>query len=594
MSRLKYEFKHLELSTDVGFDGAYYEFPVEGGDDIVLDFSFNQDLELEKGLSNSIVAYGAAGDYVRYWLVEHPNAPLHTILVKITDTACDRVLGEWLVETANLTWCHDSSCKYIIRLKEYDPSLDCLKNTLIYDNHQEWFPDDGFPTPGTIHPRFRYCDDIKPQALQNFVAVIAQGVLIAFNSVVGPISVIVSVLTALSVVPSSVLDTFNDIVDDVYEGVFGWFLGCRRLHPSPFVRTYMQNVCDKCGLTFTSSILNDSGSNYYNLAHLYAPTKYGVLQSSSKDWIPQNAPIYSLWSYAKSLRNVFNAKYTKRDGQFIFERRDYFEGTFIFDFRETGGDYSKLDGSICFTWTGEKKPAYRSFKYSDDAFDQTGNEAKHRFNDNTYFLSNPLFGGVKEVAVTDYAPQRYTEDGIDQRLIFDALVTGSGFPSISTVEDVLLMSSDITSSGKLIEYDTTTSISDARTIKCLLTDFDLGVYDPAWNSDWVVENASYTDRWVYNYHMIYDDRANVTYQNLSDFWSIEDSNNTNRKDIEFTLSIRLCCDSLALLLFTNPGDTEMNVKIDYKVYLTDDYNGAIQGVNVDYKRNLITLKGIVI
>jgi len=401
MARLKYEFRHLEVSTDAGYDATYYEFPVIGGDAIKLEFGFNQDLELEKGISSSIQVYGEGGLYIKDWLIDHANAPIHTVLVKITDTICNKVLGEWLVKTDSLEWCDDDICRYNITLREYDPVLDCVKSTLIYDNHQEWFPDDGFPTPGTIHPRFRYCDDVKPQALQNFIAVIAQGLLIAFNTVAGPIALLLTVLSFLGL-PPGIQQGFDDFVESVYNGVFGWFLGCLRLHPSPFVRTYMKNVCDKCGLDFESSIVNDSGSVYYNLAHLFAPTKYGVQQSSSKDWIPQNAPIYTLWTYAKSLRQIFNAKYLKRDGTFYFERKDFFVGTFVYDF--TGADKSKLDSKICFQWSGEKKPAYRAFKYSDDAFDQTGNEAKHRFNDFTFFPSNPLFEGEHLVQVTDYSP----------------------------------------------------------------------------------------------------------------------------------------------------------------------------------------------
>lgn len=589
MPRLKYEFKHLAITTDAGYDPSYYEFPVEKADDFKLDFGFHQEAEIDKGVSSTFTIYGAGAAYIQAWLIDHANAPIHTILCRVTDTLAGKSLGEYLVKTDSLEWCDGAECKYSITLVQYDPEMDCIKSTLISDNHQDWFPDGGFPGPGMMHPRFRYCDDIKPQALQNWIAIQANTLLLTFNIITSPISLLLSALSWLGLDPG-IEDAFNDFVVTINDAVFGWFLGCRRLHPSPFVRTYMQNVCDKCGLTFQSSIFNDGASTYYNLAHLFAPAKYGVVGSSSKDWIPQNAPYYTLWSYARSLQPVFNAKYMKRDSTFIFERRDYFTGSYVFDF--TGADKSKLVGNICYSWSGEKKAAYRSFKYTDDAFDQTGNEAKHRFNDNTYFLNNPLFEGERAVQVTDYSPQRYTEDGIDRRLIFDLMVSGFGLPVIDVVQDVLLMSADTTSTGKLIMWDGASDMDDARTNKVELTDFTTAVYDPAWNSDSVVIDGTYGSHFVYNYNMIYDDLANTTYQNLSSFWEIDNPTGT-KKNIDWHLDIVLCSEDLINLLFTNPADTEINPKLDFLVKLNADYEGYITGITIDYDKNLITLKGKV-
>ena len=107
MARLKYEFRHLEITTDPGFDATYYEFPVIGGDELKLDFEFDQDLELEKGVSGTLEVYGAGAQYIESWLITHSNASIHTILVKITDTIANKSLGEWLVKTDSLEWCGD-------------------------------------------------------------------------------------------------------------------------------------------------------------------------------------------------------------------------------------------------------------------------------------------------------------------------------------------------------------------------------------------------------------------------------------------------------------------------------------------------------
>ena len=156
------------------------------------------------------------------------------------------------------------------------------------------------------------------------------------------------------------------------------------------------------------------------------------------------------------------------------------------------------------------------------------------------------------------------------------------------------MSADTTSTGKLIRWDDATPIEDARTVKATISSFPSAVYDPPWNSDWAVENTVLTDRYVYNYNMIYDDAAHVAQPNLSAFHAIDDPTNTSKKNIDWNCDLILCCSDVLSFLFTSPLDTEINPKIDYKVHLNADYDGAIQSITIDYGKNLINLKGIVI
>jgi hypothetical protein len=602
MARLQYEFRHLALNTSVGYDPTYYlQSQIEKEDDTEFTFELDAEDEIQKGISTSIVIFGSAYLYVKNWLIDHPNASVHTILVRITDTLAGVQLGEWLLKADSLQWCDDDICRLKITLREYWPELDCLKSTLISDNHRGWFPDNGFipandlltgtPLNQYMHPRIQYCDDIRPQALQNFLFVIAQSILIAFNTAVGPLIWMLqfanSVANTLGLPSPPLYSQIMSLINDIYDATFGAFLGCLRVHPSPFVRNYFINACSKCGIDFESSILNDPASRYYKLVHMFAPVKKGIKRSSSQDWIPDNKPIYNVWLYAKSLKKIFNAKYILRSNKFIFERKDAF-GAQIYDF--DGADKSKLLDKTCYQWDGEPKPAYEDFKYGVDALDNSGNMAAHRFNDITEFNpggTNPLLQGHREIYVEGYAPQRYTTDGIEEREVFNQL--GLQF---SFLDHHMLLAGDVTQLGKLIVFDDLLSTDQyAEPVRVdvsgwkTTTNVDFSD-DYAWTNN---DNGYY----IYNMPMMYDKVAHPDYPNLYEFHQIDDPNLSSKKNIEWQNSIALCTDDLVLCLFENPGDVVINAKLDYTVKLNAQFDGSIRKIVIDYKNNIIRLFGRV-
>lgn len=606
MARLKYEFRHLGLDTGAGYDPAWVDLTafVLKGNDVSFSFKLNADLETEKGITSSLAVFADAAIYIKNWLIDHASASVNSVLIRITDTLCDTTRGEWLVKTDSLQWCDGGICEYRLTLREYDAPLDCLKSTLITDNHRNWFPEDGQPggkydyidganNPPYIHPRFRYVDDIKPQALQNFLFVIAQGILIAVNTIVGPILLILNAIDAIldflgmgSDVTSGGLES---LLDDLYDSIFGAFLGANRTHPSPLVRSYFINACSKClthsgqRVVFSSTILNAAASDYYNLCHLFAPVKKGVGKDSTKDWIPDNEPIYTAWTYARSLRKIFNAKYRLRDGVFYFERKDFFDVAPILNF--TGADKEWLLGKICYRWSGETKPAYQAFKYAQDSFDTDGNEALHRFNDVAEWnaANNPVLTGEDVVLVTDYSGQRYTNDGIDKRLLFN--VMGK---KLEILDGVLLMSADITSVGKLIIWDVyNTTAKDAQAIR---VDYGGGYNISTWQDDYVYSNST-SGYYIYNWPMYYDPLNNDTYKNLYEFHKIDNPNLASVKNIEWELRLELCCGLVDMLMFEAGNYTEINAKVDYLVILSATQTGIITEIEISYETGEIRLKG---
>jgi hypothetical protein len=599
--RLKYEFRHLGETASAGYNPNYVvQEYLSGADDTVMTFEVNQDDEIERGITENLEAYGATAVYLRDWLIDHINGPVNSVLVRITDNVCGTSRGEWLIKTDSLQWCDDGLCKYRITLKEYAPEETCLKSTLIYDNHRGWFPEGGFitgndgmtgaPLDPYMHPRFRYCDDIKPQAVQNFLFVIAQSILIAINSVIGPIlgifQVLDRILRRLRLGGLPGFANLQDMYDSMVDKIFGALLGCNRVHPSPLVRNYFENACSKCGLEFSSRILTDDTSDYYNLTHLFAPVKKGLLYDSTKDWIPDNNPVYNLLTYSKQLKTIFNAKYRIRDSStFIFERKDFFEEDPIFDF--TGDDKKYLLGAVCYSWSGKPKPAYQYFKYDVDSFDTDGNEVGHRFNGikDWNLANNPLLDGEDTVSATGWSPQRYTNDGVDKRVIFKALANQTK----AQLDGVLLMSADITSTGKLIIWDTDSSPESAFAIKMDYDTYRYGAYPQGWPDDQA--NVSGTDYYVFNWPMYYNPEANGIFPNLYQYRYIDDPNQYSRQAKEWSLTMQLCCYVVDKLLIYDPLQDAISAKVDYLIKLKANETGVITKIEIDNGKAEVRITG---
>lgn len=602
--RLQYEFKHLEVSTAPGYDPTFYtQQDIENPQS--ADFTFEYDegtREVTRSNSANITCFGRTAKYVKDWLIDNAYSSVNSILCHITDIGCnDEIdLGLWIIKADGLQWCDNVECSINITMTQYSPLTTCLESTLIYDNHRGWFPANGeitgddpitsLPNDPYMHPRFRYCDDIKPQWVQNFLAAIGEGILVALMTLIGGIVYLFNLIDQIwqYLFNSNLgLSTdLNNMLTDFEAKLFDSILGCNRVHPSPFVRNYFINACSKCGITFSSSILNDVDSQYYALCHLFAPVKKGYLHNiGGRDWIDENHPVFNVKTYAQALQPIFNAKFRLINGTFRFERKDSFDTDYVFDF--SGADKNLIIGSFCWGWNGITKPAYQSFKYEQDSFDTDGNTALHRFNGVAEWNpdANPLLSGEDAVLAAGWSGSRYTTDGIEERLAFRALQNNTK----TQIGDLLMMDSDITSVGKLLLFDTDSDPSDqAKVVKVDYTTW-LSNTGVAFINDYL---DSHPDGYrVFNYGMFYLPGANTFYPNLYEFHKIDNPANFNLKQKQWTVNLDFCCDAISRVLSFNEIDNEITAKVDFMIKTPQGEDAIIRKIQIKYNTLELILIG---
>lgn len=429
--------------------------------------------------SSNLVFEGAAYLLLKQWLIDDISAPLNRVLVKVEHVGCG-TYEDLTIRGKDLVFCDDVNklCTFDVVLKQDDQTLRCVQNTLITDNHLGWFPTDSqIPANGKKHPRFSYCNEIRPNALLVFlwsigvvvwvilavflvaIYTIINALIIVLNIIIGVINAIIAVVNTfgagLNPIPYEPLLDYGDIVDD-FTDKFIESAGCGREHPNPLIRDYIYNVCTKCGLDvndlpttvsifFAPNItVQDSDkatkaiqNPYYNACLQHAPGAKGIRRveyisliggnqyDTTSFWIPENSPIYTLDVFLDLIKGVWNAEWRVTNNKLYFQRKDfYINGGHVLDFTVNGADRNKLIEGICFEPNDVKLPASCIGIYSEDAIDVCGNEAKGRMNGYPIVFGktdeNPLFNGMLD-KTTQLSATKFRFDGASTDYISDAL-----------------------------------------------------------------------------------------------------------------------------------------------------------------------------
>jgi hypothetical protein len=478
------------------------------------------------------------------------------------------------------------SCELTANAVEYNAATKayaCIENTLIWDNHagfQSW-----------VHPKIKYCLEYRPSIIQDFALIIGCmtlsmiGVLIpvlaAVALVVGTINSIIGVINTLGG-SLNTIGGFNGSISgqgsfmqwafQTYNSFGQIVAGCGFEHPSPLVRDYITNVCSKCGLSFTSSILNETdpqkaGSDYYNLVYFSAPIKHGRINLPyfAKPLVPyidDNRPIHNLKTFLDEIKQVFNADWDIQSGNLRFERRDFFQSQTPW-FDATTYDSSKIV-SQCYEWAAQRTPAYADIRYSVDAIDWCGSEATARFSDiiEWNLPVNPKQKGAF-TKIFPYSAPRFRNDGIERDVLtaYDWLPFGIG-TSIKNNDESMIMNSGTSWSPKLLIWDNQNRPTD-------ITDAHVKWQYP------VTTGATRS----YNFPLwVAEGYPGALYQR---FWAIENPRNASFSGFDFEIEVIWDCTLLN------------SIDLNAPVMTSRGMSKKIHGVELNFETSTMIIRGTI-
>jgi len=460
-----------------------------GGDIVIEHRKENDEGQASKSFSQTIRFFDEDFDYLRAKFIDNPEGKFESVLIDIYDDCCEdeKLVFEGIIYGESIGWC-EGDCHIDVTAVEYDndaKALDCVKSTLIDDNHN------GFKQQQ--HPRMVYCLEYRPSVLQDIVMILGIIVnlqFIVFSPIILPVIAIIQAVNLIvnflaSLVPglSPIQQITNPAAEiaqlsNLIQQVNSFIVGCGRRHPSPLVRNYIKNVCDKCGLQFQSSILNNPSSDYYNTVYYNAPIEKGKRPISGVNgtittYIEENAPIDTLETYLNKLQLVFNAEWRVDNGILKFERKDFFwQGESWVDYEELKND-NRIDSLLCFDWRAEDSAAFARLKYSEDAVDWVGNEAMLRFSEIAEWNQpfNPAQRGER-LFQFPFGTPRFRDDGIDRDVIADYTFWPPYATIANAYEGVLIQNNGTSFQPKLLIWDGQ-SINFGRTRKYDIPNFGI-------------------------------------------------------------------------------------------------------------------------
>jgi len=540
--------------------------------------------------SSEMSFYDDGYELIKTNLIDNPNGNLNALEIEIFDSCCDDAIFIGTIKGTNIEWCEDDCyvSAQAVELNDTEAQLKCLKSTIIHaDKHSNSENPDNFKKQTFL--QFTYCNEMRPQFIQDILIILSLFAELIHRStsiisrIIGKIiGFLVGLFGDITGVETDGITTLLTLRQTALEQIQIMITGCGRRHPTPLVNQYIRNVCDICGVGFTSSILNDVNSEYHTLAYLNAPVKRGHIGQTrlldffgiknTFDVIEDNLPLKTGTEFLDDLKPVFNAEWRIINGTLIFERKDYFNSSNVT--WKTTGSMNITDG-ICYSWDGsEKPPASARFQYSEDLVDNVGDEARGLYNEIVSWQGSKNQEGIHEVNLS-FGAARTRNDGIDRDVIsFWNNITknlpfiGDNLALAAQFNNSLIMQSGKTAFPKLILWDEESLFFNAYVKR----DYNVSPY-----SNYL--DLPHPDR--PNYPMYFDANRNTQFKNLYEFHKIDDPRTQIQRNKTYEFEATFVCSDL---------DT---FDISKNLVLPGNFVGTMETVVIDYSQKTLNIKGKV-
>ena len=276
-----------------------------------------------------------------------------------------------------------------------------------------------------------------------------------------------------------------DIIDGMLEVMDRAITGNGKWAPVLLVREAIEFQCQRSGLNFVSSILNDPSSTRYNMALFSLQGgKFGIhtdiSSSKRKEVFEFNSPLITTFGFLDSIKDAFHADYKIIGKTLYFEDIDYF-----YELRTNPITVQKCPG-ICVSYDSSA-PAYGSFQYTVDELDQNSAGLFHPYHTNKLEFNDPpneVQKGSKNI-ILPYSPTKFMHDQETSRrrgffdfdFMLDNFKSGDsvtfGVDGILTLGDSNtirregdpVLSGDFTSGYKLFILENSFNRDDAKVVR---------------------------------------------------------------------------------------------------------------------------------
>jgi hypothetical protein len=600
----------MKAPVKIELNGTLLTGRIDGLDAFQTTVRENNDQgAVETSYSSELTFYDDGYLILKAQLIDDLNAFANEVQVKIYDECCNRIVFTGIITATSIDWC-EPICSITTNIIEKNEDLNCIQSVVIWDDRNDFLQQN--------RKKLRYCVDLRPEFLYYIIVLIYALLNTFIISINLPLSLALAsiafllygICTIVCLIPgtdcsqSDCNDSEWINPENVWLNLTGWLddiqerlILCGWYHPTAFVRDYIKNACDICGIEFQSSILNDAASPYYNTLLFSAQVRKGYKPSfADSRLIGQNLPVETVETLMQGhLNKLFNAKYWIKNGRLIFERKDYFDQNDVWiDTAQLLSEGRIINDEVCFSYIDKERPAFAVYQYSNDAADLTGNEAKQRFDNITEWNDPPSLTQKGKLEMAFPSSQgRFRGDEISKDVFTQLadielidLLFGNNF---SQNLNTLLMAQHVAMNYKFLIWDDESG-DDYALVKRKYSDSFVGgggFYDYKIEEDtgnlvpfYVGEDSRFNYPFTF-----YEGQFSPAQNNLYyDFHIIDNPRNGTTKNYNFSFTFSFECSELSSFDFSK---TVKLYKSNILVY------GTVTELTINYLNRTIAVSGIV-
>lgn len=513
---------------------------IENFDEFEIEVGLNENKTVNRTLSKTLVATGETFAFLEKQYFKTCNNYNTVLTAVFKSDVCSGITIPLKITFEGSGYFPDAEkIEFLIKsITEEDIAYAKLESTYWFDND--------FPTAFEI-PIVYYAD--QPNYIQWVIILLTLSIRIIFNT----IDVIIK--GVCKVVTLGLLDCDSDITGAIFSKLDTWLTGLGKWITAPLIREILDYQSNKAGIHFSSSLLKDTTSPYYNMGMLHMDmgikgSYKDTSRSSREKVLLQNAPLWTVIELLDNLKLVFEGyEYRLIGGVLYFENEDFFRAMAN---KQVLNLNTNCDESVRYEYKLEGLFAYGEFKFQTDSFDSEGNKMMSYYSQMLEY-NNPYSSSQKGKLsrLIPFGPARFmwdpltleNEGFVEWENMMDEFRDGPNnffehywFDNEGLVRtNDLILTGNMLSIPKLLVFEPNFTRSDAKTIK--------------------KEYRTYNGKqfWLYNYPLLLKETQDRLHDNkftagqpgaLSSF--AETANPRLQKDRLYINSISDECDCSAI------------------------------------------------
>lgn len=400
-------------------DGIDYSEDVINLDEFTINIGFNDTNTITKGLSESVVVGGEAFTLLEQTFFINCNSYTKELNALFVADVCGGINIPLKITIDGLRYDPANGQMEILlkSITDEDKAYNILNSSFWHEN--------GFENAYKI-PLMYFVE--QPNIIQRIILDMTFAFRMLFNAVDKVIEFLCKPVEWISDLFGGDFDCPEDYTSAIFKLFDNWLLGVGNWGTAPLIREILEYQCGHAGISFSSSIINDPNSEYFNMAIFSLDTgDHGNSKDTSdnkrKSVLKNNANLMTVIELLEGMKTTFEGTdYRIIDKVLYFERTEYFDAIASVKILDV---ISNCDISApTYEYDINELVAWGQFQFTQDAFDTEGNESGGHYKINKDY--NDPYSPAQKNNVARLIPFAPASFQFDQKLFYKSFEGSEG------------------------------------------------------------------------------------------------------------------------------------------------------------------------